>query len=80
MLDMLPATLLFVLVLGGIYAGVFTPEFAYSREDRQGLKICAPEEIAWRKGFIDDAQLQRIAEPLRKSGYGEYLMKLLERR
>ncbi|MFZ5726988.1 MAG: glucose-1-phosphate thymidylyltransferase RfbA, partial [Pseudomonadota bacterium] len=49
-------------------------------EDRQGLKICAPEEIAWRKGFIDDAQLQRIAEPLRKSGYGEYLMKLLERR
>lgn len=48
-------------------------------EDRQGLKICAPEEIAWRKGFIDDAQLQRIAEPLRKSGYGEYLMKLLER-
>jgi len=49
-------------------------------EERQGLKICAPEEIAWRKGFIDDAQLQRIAEPLRKSGYGEYLMKLLERR
>ena len=49
-------------------------------EDRQGLKICAPEEIAWRKGFIDDAQLQRIAEPLRKSGYGEDLMKLLERR
>lgn len=49
-------------------------------EDRQGLKICAPEEIAWRKGFIDDVQLQRIAEPLRKSGYGEYLMKLLEHR
>ncbi|MBW8295552.1 glucose-1-phosphate thymidylyltransferase RfbA [Sphingopyxis sp.] len=49
-------------------------------EDRQGLKICAPEEIAWRNGFIDDEQLRRIAEPLRKSGYGEYLMKLLERR
>ena len=49
-------------------------------EERQGLKICCPEEIAWRMGFIDDAQLARIAEPLRKSGYGEYLMKLLERR
>ena len=46
-------------------------------EDRQGLKICCPEEIAWRKGFIDDAQLERIAAPLRKSGYGEYLMQLL---
>jgi glucose-1-phosphate thymidylyltransferase len=48
-------------------------------EERQGLKICCPEEIAWRQGFIDDAQLAAIAEPLRKSGYGEYLLKLLER-
>jgi len=48
-------------------------------EDRQGLKVCCPEELVWRMGFIDDAQLQRIAEPLRKSGYGEYLLKLLER-
>lgn len=48
-------------------------------EERQGLKICCPEEIAWRMGFIDDAQLERIAEPLRKSGYGEYLLKLLDR-
>ncbi|GAA0266957.1 glucose-1-phosphate thymidylyltransferase RfbA [Alteraurantiacibacter aestuarii] len=47
-------------------------------EDRQGLKICCPEEIAWRQGFIDDAKLQEIAEPLRKSGYGEYLMQLLD--
>lgn len=47
-------------------------------EDRQGLKICCPEEIAWRQGFIDDAGLARIAEPLRKSGYGEYLMALLD--
>ncbi len=46
-------------------------------EDRQGLKICCPEEIAWRKGFIDGAQLERIAAPLRKSGYGEYLLQLL---
>ena len=48
-------------------------------EERQGLKICCPEELAWRMGFIDDAQLLRIAEPLRKSGYGDYLVKLLER-
>jgi glucose-1-phosphate thymidylyltransferase len=46
-------------------------------EERQGLKICCPEEIAWRQGFIDDAALERIAEPLRKSGYGEYLLQLL---
>ncbi len=48
-------------------------------EERQGLKICCPEELAWRMGFIDDAQLLRIADPLRKSGYGDYLVKLLER-
>ncbi|MGD9664261.1 MAG: glucose-1-phosphate thymidylyltransferase RfbA [Novosphingobium sp.] len=46
-------------------------------EERQGLKICCPEEIAWRMGFIDDAGLEAIAAPLRKSGYGEYLMQLL---
>jgi glucose-1-phosphate thymidylyltransferase len=47
-------------------------------EERQGLKISCPEEIAWRQGFIDDARLREIAEPLRKSGYGEYLLRLLE--
>ncbi len=46
-------------------------------EERQGLKISCPEEIAWRSGFIDDAKLEAIAEPLRKSGYGEYLLQLL---
>ncbi len=48
-------------------------------EERQGLKICCPEELCWRMGFIDDEQLKRIAEPLRKSGYGTYLLQLLER-
>lgn len=46
-------------------------------EERQGQKICCPEEIAWRQGFIDGDQLAAIAQPLRKSGYGEYLMQLL---
>jgi len=48
-------------------------------EERQGLKICCPEEIAWRQGFIDDAGLERIAAPLAKSGYGDYLLGLLGR-
>lgn len=52
--------------------------FVRITEERQGLKICCPEEIAWRKGFIDDGQLQQIAAPLVKSGYGEYLLELLQ--
>ena len=47
-------------------------------EDRQGLKICCPEEIAWRLGYITSDGLARLAEPLRKSGYGDYLLGLLE--
>ena len=47
-------------------------------EDRQSLKIACPEEIAWRMGFIDDGQLKRLAVPLRNSGYGEYLLQILE--
>jgi glucose-1-phosphate thymidylyltransferase len=42
-------------------------------EERQGLKICCPEEIAWRAGFINDAELEALAHPLLKSGYGQYL-------
>lgn len=48
-------------------------------EERQGLKICCPEEIAWRRGFIDDAGLEALAQPLIKSGYGQYLIRLLGR-
>ena len=48
-------------------------------EERQGLKICCPEEIAWRMGFIDDWQLASLAEPLRKSGYGNYLLSMMDK-
>ncbi|MFD2999726.1 glucose-1-phosphate thymidylyltransferase RfbA [Pontibacter toksunensis] len=47
-------------------------------EDRQGLKIGSIEEVAYRMGFINAEQLQRVAEPLRKSGYGEYLLNILK--
>ncbi|MBF6335175.1 glucose-1-phosphate thymidylyltransferase RfbA [Nocardia abscessus] len=48
-------------------------------EERQGLKIGVPEEVAWRMGYIDDEQLCALAEPLVRSGYGRYLLDLLER-
>ena len=47
-------------------------------ENRQGLKVCCPEEIAYQQGWIDAAQVQRLAEPLAKNGYGRYLMQLIE--
>jgi glucose-1-phosphate thymidylyltransferase len=53
--------------------------FVQTIERRQGLKIACPEEIAWRLGYIDDAQLRAAADQLRKSGYGEYLIQLLAR-
>ena len=49
-------------------------------EEREGLKICCPEEIAWRKGWVSDAELEALARPLRSSGYGEYLLSLLAER
>ena len=52
--------------------------FVETIEKRQGLKICCPEEIAWRNHWIDDAALRAMAEPLAKNGYGQYLFELLE--
>src|ERR1035437_5102298 len=52
-------------------------QFIATLERRQGLKVACVEEIAWRNGFIDDAQLQRLAQPLSKNGYGKYLQRLL---
>ncbi len=46
-------------------------------EERQGLKVACVEEIAWRMGFIDAAQVERLAQPLKKSGYGEYLLRMI---
>jgi glucose-1-phosphate thymidylyltransferase, short form len=51
--------------------------FIEAIETRQGLKVCCPEEIAYRFGYIDAAQLERLAAPLAKTGYGEYLLSLL---
>ncbi len=52
-------------------------QFIATLERRQGLKIACPEEIAWRKHFINSSQLEALAKPLIKSGYGQYLMRLL---
>jgi glucose-1-phosphate thymidylyltransferase len=51
--------------------------FIEAIENRQGQKVCCPEEIAWRSGFISDAQLETLAKPLCKSEYGNYLLALL---
>ena len=53
-------------------------QFIATVENRQGLKVAAPEEIAWRSGWIDDTQLQALARPLAKTGYGAYLLRLLQ--
>ena len=52
--------------------------FIQTIEERQGLKIACPEEIAWRMGYIDLVTMTRLAEPLRKTGYGQYLLQLAQ--
>jgi glucose-1-phosphate thymidylyltransferase len=54
--------------------------FVQTLEKRQGLKVCCPEEICWRQGWISDAQLAGLAAPLAKSGYGQYLQQVLRDR
>lgn len=54
--------------------------FVQTIERRQGLKVCCPEEIAYRMGFIDATQLEKLAAPLAKSGYGQYLQDVLKER
>ena len=53
--------------------------FIETVEQRQGLRIACPEEVAYRKGWIDGEQLLRLAEPLSKNGYGQYLQKIVRR-
>ena len=75
--------------LGRGYAGLDTGthdslleagEFVRAIEKRTGQKVAAPEEIAWRMGFISDAELLAAAAPLRSSGYGRYLERLIQHR
>lgn len=77
---------LFVEILGRGYAWLDTGthqtllqagEYVQTIEERQGMKIACPEEIAWRAGWIDDDALATLAAPLRKSGYGNYLADLI---
>jgi glucose-1-phosphate thymidylyltransferase len=54
-------------------------QFVQVIEERQGLKIGSIEEVAWRMKYIDDSQLEKIASPLVKSGYGSYLINLIKK-
>ena len=53
-------------------------QFIATIENRQGLKVACPEEIAYRRGYIDAAKLEALAQPLKKNAYGQYLLRLLE--
>ena len=63
----------------GTYDSLYdASNFVRTIEHRQGLKVGSPEEVAWRQGFLTDDELRQRAEPLLKSGYGDYLLGLLE--
>jgi glucose-1-phosphate thymidylyltransferase len=53
-------------------------QFIATIEKRQGLKVACPEEIAYRKGWLDAAQLEKLAQPMLKNPYGQYLMSVLK--
>ncbi|GAB7128957.1 glucose-1-phosphate thymidylyltransferase RfbA [Silvimonas sp. JCM 19000] len=53
-------------------------QFIHTIEDRQGLKVCCPEEIAFRSGWVSAAEIERLAQPLKKNGYGQYLLRMLK--
>jgi glucose-1-phosphate thymidylyltransferase len=53
-------------------------QFIETLEQRQGLKVACPEEIAFKKGYIDRTQLAQLAEKMRQNAYGQYLMQVLE--
>ena len=55
-------------------------QFIATLERRQGLKVACPEEIAYRQGWIDADQLEKLAQPLVKSGYGQYLLRILKKK
>jgi len=52
--------------------------FVQAIETRQGLKVACLEEIAWRKGYITSDDVRRLAEPMAKNGYGQYLLELMD--
>ncbi|MCX7124659.1 MAG: sugar phosphate nucleotidyltransferase, partial [Gammaproteobacteria bacterium] len=62
---------------GTVSALLEAAQFVEVIENRQGLKVCCPEEIAWRKKFITSEQLSALIPPILKSGYGQYLEKIL---
>ncbi|MBM2838538.1 MAG: glucose-1-phosphate thymidylyltransferase, partial [Deltaproteobacteria bacterium] len=55
-------------------------QFVATLENRQGLKVACPEEIAWRNGWIDNEKLDKLAQPMAKNGYGQYLLGLLKQK
>jgi glucose-1-phosphate thymidylyltransferase len=73
----LKAGRLSVEIMGRGYAWLDTGTHIATLEKRQGLKVACPEEIAYRRGWIDAAQLEALAQPLLKNGYGQYLRKIL---